>query len=74
MVDGLVEAGPGVDLAAVGLDVLGNLARARGVRGALEEHVLVQVRQPELVPPFRPREPVFTQTWMATTGDVDYGA
>ena len=44
VVDGLVEAGPGVDLAAGLLDVARDLSRP-APRGALEEHVLVQVRQ-----------------------------
>src|SRR2546427_572892 len=37
VVDGLVEAGPGVDLAAAGLDGAGDLARA-APGGPLEQH------------------------------------
>jgi hypothetical protein len=48
VVDGLVEARPGVDLAAQGLDLAGHLAH-RPARRALEEHVLVQVGEARLV-------------------------
>ena len=50
VVDGVVEGGPGVDLAAVGLDVAGDLPRAPA-GGPLEEHVLVEVGQAGLVLP-----------------------
>ena len=43
VVDGLVERGPGVDLAARGLDLARDLPDA-ATRGALEQHVLEDVR------------------------------
>ena len=48
MVDGLVEARPGIDLAAGGLDAARDLARP-APRGPLEEHVVVQMRESGLV-------------------------
>jgi hypothetical protein len=48
VVDGLIEARPGVDLAARGLDGAGDLARA-APRRSLEQHVLVQMREARLV-------------------------
>ncbi len=50
VVDRLVEGRPGVDLPAVGLDVPGDLPGAAAGR-ALEEHVLVQVRESGLIRP-----------------------
>jgi len=50
VVDRVVERGPRVDLAAVRLDVAGDLSGAAAL-GSLEQHVLVEVRQAGLVGP-----------------------
>ena len=78
VVDGVVPRGPGVDLAAVGLDVPGDLAGA-AAGGALEQHVLVEVGQAGLVGPLvRPshvhpdleRHDVGSPLWLMDQGEA----